>query len=398
MDITISPGILSGTVNAIPSKSIAHRMLICAALADTPTQIVCHGTSSDIDATVRCLEALGAKIHATTEGFEVIPIRSLPAVATLPCGESGSTIRFLLPIVGALGVRASFHMEGRLSQRPLSPLWEEMERMGCHLEFQDTDILQCNGKLRPGNYRIPGNVSSQFISGLLMALPLLEENSTLDIIGPLESKPYVDLTLAAMDAFGIHALLPTIPGKQQYCSRGRIEVEGDWSNAAFWITAGALNNPVSIVGLTRDSLQGDRAITDILPLMNHHAIISAAQIPDLIPILAVFAAVNTGAVFTDIRRLRLKESDRVAAICAMINALGGKATATENTLTIHGTGLKGGIVNSCRDHRIAMAAAIASTVCIQPVTILDAECVNKSYPGFWDDFTRLGGKYEFYLR
>ncbi len=389
MDITIHPGKLSGRVAVIPSKSQAHRYLISAAFAATETALTCPETNRDIEATADCLRALGACIQRTDDGYRITPIQSIPKKAVLDCCESGSTLRFMLPIVGALGVDATFKLAGRLPQRPLSPLWEEMERMGCTLTRPTENTIRCCGKLQSGDYTISGSISSQFITGLLFALPLIDGETHLSITGRLESKPYVTMTEHAIRLFGY-------PGKP---SPGSITVEGDWSNGAFWLTAATLGSDVSVTNLNEDSPQGDKAIADILPMLRSGTpTVSAADIPDLVPVMAVAAAANNGAVFTDIGRLRLKESDRVASVIAMLTALGGKAVATESTLTVHAAMLTGGMVDACNDHRIAMAAAIASTVCTQPVTILGAECVNKSYPGFWDEFTRLGGNYELYLR
>ena len=383
MDITIRPGKLSGTISAIPSKSQAHRLLICAAFAATPTTLFCPETNRDIEATIGCIQALGAKIEEFEAGYHINPITQIPETAILNCGESGSTLRFMLPIVGALGVDTVFRMEGRLPERPLSPLWEEMERMGCVLTRPTPDTIRCRGKLLSGNYSIDGGVSSQFITGLLFALPLIDGKTSLEVLGKLESKPYVDLTREAIRLFSY----PNNP------SPGKITVEGDWSNGAFFLAAKALGNDVSVSNLNPDSPQGDRAIVEILKQLKAGApTVSAADIPDLVPILSVVSAAKQGAVFTDVRRLRLKESDRVATVMEMIENLGGKADATENTLTVYGTGLKGGTVSSHNDHRIAMAAAIASTVCSNPVTVTGAEAVNKSYPHFWDEFRRLGGK------
>lgn len=389
MDITITPGKLSGTISAIPSKSQAHRYLICAAFSDGTTELICPETNADIEATAGCLNALGANISRMENGYTVRPITSSPETATLFCGESGSTLRFMLPIVGALGVDATFVMEGRLPQRPLSPLWEEMERMGCILTRLTADSIRCTGKLREGTYRIDGSVSSQFITGLLFAASLIDGPCELLVTGKIESKPYLDMTQEAMALF--HA--------PDYRTPGTIRVEGDWSNGAFWVAAESLGNELSVQGLNAISIQGDRAVVDIChDLLESSPAVSAADIPDLVPILSVFAAANHGAVFTDIQRLRLKESDRVATTAAMIEALGGKAEATEDTLKIYGTGLTGGTVDSHNDHRIAMAAAIAATVCCKKVTILGAEAVSKSYPKFWEDYRKLGGKYEQYLR
>ena len=399
MDITIQPQRLRGDVDVIPSKSQAHRLLICAAFAETSTYLICPHTNRDIEATVDCLNGLGANIERTDDGYNIQPIAQIPGSATLNCCESGSTLRFMLPIVGALGVETIFKMEGRLPQRPLSPLWEEMERMGCMLAFVSESELRCQGQLHPGDYHIDGGVSSQFITGLLFATSLMTGNSTIHIIGNLESKPYVDMTRQAMAQFGIETADFRIKGGQTYRSPTHITVEGDWSNGAFWLTGNAIGCNIEISNLDPDSLQGDRAIADILKKLDKCApSISAADIPDLVPILSVAAAAKNGAVFTNIRRLRLKESDRVASTIAMLEALGGKAVATEETLTIHPTPFIGGTVDACNDHRIAMATAIAATCCTNPVTILGAECVKKSYPKFWEEYARLGGNYEFHLR
>ena len=380
MDITIHPQQLQGHIFPPPSKSIAHRYLICAALASHPTHIHCPNAGEDILATVDCLNALGADISATDTGFTVTPIRAIPPQATLPCRESGSTLRFLLPVAGALGVDATFEMKGNLSQRPISPLLEEMQRFGCRINRPTDHTIRCSGKLQPGAYSLPGNISSQFISGMLLALPLIGGDCRLHIQGQLESAPYVEMTKNAIRLFQEEG--PTA-----------VAVDPDWSNAAFWLAAQALGNPITIDALNPHSLQGDRQITELLPTLADYVNLSIADTPDLLPILAVVAAHNRGACFTQIQRLRYKESDRVASTIAMIEALGGKAEATDSVLTVHGTGLTGGTVNTFADHRIAMAAGIAATVCKKNVTIAGAECVNKSYPRFWEDYRRLGGNY-----
>ena len=396
MDITISPRRLRGDLTVIPSKSQAHRLLICAAFSDKPTLLQCAETNRDIEATADCLTALGAKIIRTDSGYTVFPVKAVPEQAELHCRESGSTLRFLLPVAGALGVDALFTMEGRLPQRPLSPLWEEMDRMGCTLTRPTSDTIRCTGKLRPGAYRIDGGISSQYITGLLLALSLLGSGSQLEITGKAESRPYIEMTKAAISLFGGD---PDHPGEKRFHSPGAVSVEGDWSNGAFFLAANELGSHLNLHGLDPDSPQGDRAVLGILPLLRSGAPrVSAADIPDLVPILSVAAASNHGAVFTDIRRLRMKESDRVASVMAMLKSLGGRAEADDNTLTVFPSGFTGGVVDSFNDHRIAMSAAIAATVCTGPVTVLGAECVSKSYPGFWEEYRRLGGNYEQHVR
>ncbi len=393
MDITIQPHKLTGSIAAVPSKSQAHRILICAAFADKATVVHCPQTSNDIETTVRCLRALGAEIQNNEDGYRISPVVTLPKHAQMLCGESGSTLRFFLPVVGALGIDCTFSMEGRLAERPLSPLWEVLEDHGCKLKWLNKTTILCSGKLRAGDYDIAGNVSSQFISGLMMAFPLLSGHSTLRITGPIQSKPYIDITADVLSKFGIDSAF-----HGSYRSPGDMTVEGDWSNAAFFLGANAIGNRVSLKGLDNSSCQGDKDISDFLNKLKSYGSLDVSNNPDLVPILAVVAAANNGALFTSIARLRLKESDRVAAIVAMLSGLGITAQATEDTLRIYPGTITGGIVDSFGDHRIAMAAAIAATAASGPVTILDAGCVAKSYPGFWQDYRTLGGHYEFHLR
>lgn len=394
MDLTIYPGRLCGEIQAIPSKSQAHRLLICAAFSDNETLLDCPQTNEDIEATARCLNALGANIQRTETGYRIIPVSVLPESATMDCGESGSTLRFLLPVVCALGIHTTFQMHGRLPYRPLSPLWEELERMGCTLTRPTETTIQTAGKLRCGSYAISGSISSQYISGLLFATALLSGESNITISGKLESKPYIEMTQLALNTFGVQTENFHIKGSYPFHSPGKLSVEGDWSNAAFFLAAKALGNPVSVSNLNANSPQGDRAITALLSKCEGFTTISAADIPDLVPILAVVFGAKQGAVFTDISRLRLKESDRVASVCEMLNRLGAKAHATENTLTVNPGGYHSCTIDAVGDHRIAMAAAIAATVADGPVRVLGAECVSKSYPAFWDEYKRLGGHYE----
>ena len=388
----IKPSNLTGTVKAIPSKSMAHRLLICAALADSSTEVECQGTSKDIEATRACLAAMKSG-------------------EPLPCGESGSTLRFLLPVVAALGLEAEFHMEGRLPQRPLAPLDQQLADHGAVLTRPEPQILNCSGKLIPGDYTLPGDVSSQYISGLLFALPLLDAPSTLTVTGKIESAPYIKITLDALRQFGIHVM---IKGNQYsipacgYRSPGKAVVEGDWSNAAFWLCAGAVGAPMTVTGLNPDSLQGDKAILELLaafgakihrsgdaftvsPAPLRAVEIDAAAIPDLVPILSVVAAAAEGTTrIYNAQRLRLKESDRIETVRKLLQSLGGQVEETADGLLIHGgKSLAGGTVDSCNDHRIAMAAAVASILCTGEVTVLQAEAVEKSYPNFWKDFCQL---------
>lgn len=398
-NIVITPKLLSGKISAIPSKSMAHRMLICAALADAPTRIHCPSLSKDITATADCLSALGAQIEYREESYFVTPIETPNRDALLDCGESGSTLRFLLPVVCALGVNARLKMHGRLSQRPLSPLWEELQAHGSILDKPETDVISVGGQLRPGEFTLAADVSSQFISGLLFALPLLKAESHITLVGNLESAGYVNMTRDVMAQFGV-AAQPwqsgfAIDAGAAYRASGDLAVEGDWSNGAFWLVANALGSSIDVSGLDPRSAQGDRAVVDaIAAIQKGNAVIDAKDIPDLVPILSVLAAVSPGKTeFINAGRLRIKESDRLQSVCDMLIALKGDCIQTREGLIIQGKAkLAGGSVDSVNDHRIAMSAAVAATVCTDPVKVLGAEAVEKSYPAFWADYHRLGGE------
>ena len=422
MTVTIPPGPVSGALAAIPSKSAAHRLLIAAALADRPTRVLFSKSNQDIDATLRCLAGLGAELAPFDGGVTVTPVDRTREIGgcTLDCGESGSTLRFLVPVTGALGGSATFLLAGRLAQRPMDPLADQMAAHGCTLTLdQEAGTLTVAGKLEPGDYALPGNVSSQFFTGLLFALPLLKKESALRALGDLESAGYIDLTLDALKQFGVTPSPLdgggwTVPA--QGCrSPGELAVEGDWSNAAPWLCMGALGGSgVTVTGLDPDSLQGDRAVCAVLAAMGGSVtragngvavrpgapgadgvgshIIDARNIPDLVPALAAAAATLPGRTrFAGAARLRLKESDRLETTAGLLNALGGRVDVTEDGLLVTGVPkLTGGTVDAVGDHRIAMAAAVASVVCEGPVTVTGARAVAKSYPDFWEDLARLG--------
>ena len=429
MDIRISKPVKGGTISAISSKSEAHRLMICAALAQNESFISCPERSEDIDATARCLTALGARIEYKNHGYKVTPIgrkscSDLKAqdkiFSVLDCGESGSTLRFLLPVCGALGLPVSFFMTGRLPSRPLTGLYEEMKTHGCRLSEPGSSPLTCEGQLLGGIYTIPGNISSQFVSGLLLALPILSENSTIRVNGKLESRPYVDITLEALRLFGIVIVEDDentflIPGGQSYCSPEIIKVGGDWSNAAFWLSAGAMGQrSITCTGLNLGSGQGDKRIIGFLkdfganvtcgddfvtvsPETLRGIEIDAGDTPDLVPVLAAVASVAKGSTtIRNAKRLRIKESDRLKSVTATLSAFGADIKETEDGLIINGKDdLQGGEVSSFGDHRIVMTAAVLSTKCPGDVIIRGAEAVRKSYPGFFTDFSSvLGGVWE----
>lgn len=398
MDITVYPQKLQGNINAIPSKSQAHRLLICSAFSDKKTTLYCPETNNDIEATAACLRSIGADIERTQDGYSVQPIKTVPASATLPCGESGSTLRFMLPIVGALGIDTTFLMEGRLPKRPLSPLWEEMERHGCVLTRPTGTTIRCIGKLNAGNYSIDGSISSQFITGLLFAISLISGKSKITVTGKLESTPYIEMTQNALKIFGVHTENFVVNEYQQFISPGHITVEGDWSNGAFFLAANQLGSKIHVDGLDYSSPQGDKAVAAILDNICNNITVDASDIPDLVPILSIAGGANKGISFNNIKRLRLKESDRVATVCSMLERLGATVESTANTLRVYPAKYHSCIIDAAGDHRIAMAAAIAATAADGPVIIRGAQCVSKSYPSFWEDFGRVGGKYEQHIR
>ena len=399
MKLSIEPRPLAGEIAAIPSKSAAHRLLICSALADSETEIYCPALSKDIEATADCLRALGADIEYSGGTFRVRPIEEVTENARLDCGESGSTLRFLLPVVCALGGGAEIKMHGRLPQRPLSPLWEELEKHGALLSRPEESIIKVSGKILPGDYSIRADISSQYISGLLFALPLLDGESRLSLEGNIESRGYIDMTCQAQEEFGTK---PEFDGKNFtvdrdafYNSPGNVKVECDWSNAAFWIAAAVLSNcRLEVYGLSHNSQQGDKAVIELIKrIQAGNALIDVKDVPDLVPVLSVVAAVCPGKTeFVNAGRLRIKESDRIASVCRMLSALGANCEEKAEGLAVYGGNLRGGIVDGENDHRIVMSAAVAAIACREPVTILGAEAVEKSYPTFFEDYKKLGGK------
>ena len=420
--VKVNPGRRTGRVRIPSSKSLAHRALICRALADESSQILVDGLSADIRATMDCLEGLGAEISFREGMLKITPIRTNHAekqdlqAVHLPCAESGSTLRFLLPVTGALGKEAVFSMEGRLSERPMEIFEQVLQEHGMKIRRNGRDLI-CSGQLQPGEYVLPGNISSQYISGLLFALPLLPGSSRIRIETELESADYVRLTEEALREAGIIWEKTQdgyrISGKEQYrfgAGKETARVEGDYSAAAFFLCAGAFSGQgITVHDLSADSRQGDRRILQELERFGARVEVQGSEvtvrkgplkgieidgsmIPDILPVLSVVAAGAEGDTrICNAARLRMKESDRIMSTCRMLEALGADVRELPDGLLIHGTGaLTGGAsVDPFRDHRIAMSAAIAACICKEPVTIRDAECVGKSYPDFWKDFSSL---------
>ena len=416
MNVTLQAPVFDGAVVAPTSKSAAHRVLIAAAFANAQTRVRVSGAGADIAATVRCLAALGATITEQPDKsgawLDVTPIRTTVQNAVLDCGESGSTLRFMVPIVAALGTGATFIRRGRLPERPMQPLSDELLAHGVRSTDNPDGSLTVTGKLTAGDYRIAANVSSQFVTGLLFALSLARDPSTLTLTGEIESAPYIDMTVNALATFGA---APLCKDRRVYrmagskaaplITPGTLYPEGDFSGAAFPLAAGAVGaHPVTVSGLDLSTAQGDAAILELLARFGAKVEISpetgsvtvspaplrgieidAKQIPDLVPILAVIAAKATGrTVIRGAARLRLKESDRIATTAALLRALGGKVTEADDGLIIDGAPLTGGTVDGAGDHRIVMSGAIAALFANGAVTVTGAEAVEKSYPAFFE--------------
>jgi len=405
MNLQIKPHKLKGTVSIPSSKSITHRAIICAALAGGISNLSGIDYSKDIDATLQIMEAFGAHIKKGDSNVVLSGIVSASHTSIADCCESGSTLRFLIPVAAALGIRTEFRGQGRLPQRPITPFIRELSQKGVTFHYDNTMPFLMEGKLQSGAFRLEGDISSQFITGLLFALPLLDGDSEIIMTSPLQSKPYVDLTIDCMQKFGVSVEETPegnykVRGNQTY-QAANMQMEGDFSQAAFFYVANYLGNNVELNNIPEKSVQGDRKILVIISEMcynkengkNAAFHVDATDIPDLVPILAVLGTFGDGiSVITGARRLRIKESDRLTAVSQLLNNLGGCVYVHEDGLEIHPVPtLHGGTVDSFGDHRIAMCAAIAATRCTEAVTILGAECVEKSYPAFFDDYQSLGG-------
>ncbi|MGE4353785.1 MAG: 3-phosphoshikimate 1-carboxyvinyltransferase [Oscillospiraceae bacterium] len=411
MDLMLGRSSLHGTVPAIASKSALHRLLICAALSSSTTYIDYYGFSSDIFSTIQCISEIGCVISPTATGVRIQPPENFCRIPHLDCLECGSTLRFMLPVTAALFDDFSITGQGRLIARPLDDLAHSLSEHGCTFMAQTLPFRVC-GRLRPGTYKLPGNISSQYISGLMFALPLLAGDSEIVLTTPLSSAAYIEMTLEALRLFGIEIIQTDngwhVKGAQKYRSPGRVNAEGDWSSAACWLCAGAVSGPITITGLNANSAQADTAIIETLRSLGAHVTVGenavtvskgdllplsvdVDQFPDLMPVIAMTLSMCHGtSLIYNAARLRLKESDRIHAMAKTLSALGITAIEGQDFLRLIGGRLSDGIVDGANDHRIIMAAALASLQ--TPVTITGTEAVDKSYPGFFNDFTVLGGK------
>ena len=420
-DLKIIPSKLKGSVKIPPSKSMAHRAIICAALSDGICRIDNIDYSDDIIATINAMNSLGATIEKHDDYIEVVGIykniNKIKRNRIIDCNESGSTLRFLVPISLLFKGSNKFIGKGNLGKRPLTTYYNIFNNQGIKYSYEENNLnLVVDGELKPGVFEVEGNISSQFITGLLFALPLLNGDSKITITKEMESKGYIDLTLKAISDFGIEIINNNysefiIKGNQKYNARN-YRVEGDYSQAAFFLCADGLGNNVVCRDLDLNSLQGDKEIIDILERMNVvfnaneiglsgevngeliSTVIDGSQCPDIIPVLSAVSALSKGTTeIINAGRLRIKECDRLSAVTSELKKLGAQIIEKEDGLVITGVEkLQGGVeVWSHKDHRIAMTLAIASTMCKKPIIIKDYECVAKSYPSFFEDFKALGG-------
>lgn len=400
MDISIKPCVLSGRVSVPSSKSCAHRALICAALADGTSVISGVSMSKDIEATIGAMTALGAHFSVDGTTVTVNGIKAPNEKAEIDCNESGSTLRFVIPIAAALGAGSKFIGRGRLPQRPIDIYKRELTKNGTEFLNEEMPYV-IGGRLRGGRYEIEGDVSSQFVTGLLFALPLLEEDSEIVLTSHLESRPYVNITTDILRRFGIEISETEnsfcIKGGQKYLPHDEM-VEGDYSQAAFFYVANALGADITLDNLNPDSVQGDMRIVDIVNEVCSGGSIGSfkadcSDIPDLVPILTVLGAFGSGeSVIYNAKRLKIKESNRLETSAALVNSLGGDVEVTDDGLIIRAVkGMHGGKVDGFGDHRIVMAAAVAATGINGEVIISGAEAAEKSYPDFFKDYKKLGG-------
>ncbi len=406
MDIRINPSTLSGAVSIPSSKSYAHRALISAALAEGTSVIGGISMSKDIHATISGMRALGAEFDVAENGeITVNGICGSPENAIIDCNESGSTLRFLIPIAAALGVETQFHGRGRLPERPINIYTRELAKNGIKFDYNNTMPFTISGKLSAGVFEVEGDVSSQFITGLLFALPLLDGDSVIRLTSHLESRPYVDITIDCLKKFGItveeNETEYRIAGGQKYTPCD-MKVEGDYSQAAFFCVANALGSDIDLRNLNKNSVQGDKKILDIVADMCYNENVSklrsfnldCSDIPDLVPVLTVLGCFGdeTSRIY-NAGRLKIKECDRLEAISVTLNKLGGKVSVTGDGLIIEPVkSFCGGTVDSYGDHRIVMSAAVAALKSDGDIIIRGAENVEKSYPDFFRDYNNLGGK------
>lgn len=411
--IIVKPNSLSGKIKAIPSKTYGHRMIILSALSKKTSRLIIDEYNDDLLATLNCIKELGADYSIDGEVLTIFPIKKVNSKPLLNAGESGSTLRFIIPVATALYENTIIDAKGSLKSRPIEPLLDGLSSAG--VKFSDTSLpIETFGKFHGGEIELPGHVSSQFITGILLAASVLEKYSRIILTSDLESKAYVDVTIDVLKSYGIDVEKCNdgffVKGGRFLNPPVEIQVEGDWSNAAPFLVAGALRGEVKISGMNSESIQGDRVILDILRSFGADVIISNTikvksnhkhplnidinECPDLLPVISILACGAVGqSVFTGCHRLKIKESDRLTNSMEIINRLGGEAFIKDDSLIVNGIGhLFGGRVEGYGDHRMVMAATIASIISENEIKIDGFSAINKSYPRFFEDFKCLGGE------
>lgn len=413
MKLELIPSQMGGKIDSIPSKSYAHRMLLSAMLSNREVELQGVIGSKDVNATINCVQALGCDVKVLKDRYVIKPQKKEKDNIVLDCIESGSTLRFILPIALALGKECDVIGKEGLAKRPLKDLLDTLRANGAIIDG-DSLPLHISGQLKAGDYKIKGDVSSQYITGLLMALPILDGDSTISIEGEKVSSKYLDITLDVLKYFGIKIEELDdgyyVPGNQKYAHEVDLRVQGDWSNAAFWLALGAINGETQVNNLYFESVQGDREILQILmdmgakvairgdniivsPKKLHSITLDAKNIPDLVPIVSILMANADGiSIVKNVDRLRIKETDRLQAVLDVLKEMGIQARYKDNELLILGGKIKAFNVDSYNDHRMVMMAAIAASVADGECTIDNIEAVEKSYPAFFDDYKKLGGR------
>jgi len=406
-EVIVKRSKLKGSIKAPASKSYTHRALICAALAEGDSKIINFLDCDDSRETIGALRRFGISIDESDGNLNISGSMLKAPKEPVELGASGTTYRFLLPLAAVAEGETRISVEGRLAERPIEPLLDALKQLGIDVNAEgDSIIVNGNGKIEGGKVRIPGNVSSQFISGLLFIAPLAEKGIEIELTAELESKPYVDMTVSVMKDFGVEVDGLGVKGEQRY-KPTTYEVEGDYSSAAFLLAAGAINGELEVAGLNPESVQGDKRIVEILKEMNSEIEIGNSikikksnlkgigmdvkDIPDLVPILAVLGCFADGETkILNAGRLRGKESDRLAAISKELGKMGAAIEEGDDSITITGGKLSGARIDPHNDHRIAMACAVAGLTADGETVIENSDCVKKSYPEFFNDLKKAG--------
>lgn len=421
MNVKIKPNEIKGKMKSIPSKSLLHRAIILSGIAKDREIILeqVNTISEDIEATLTCIEKLGAKTKVEGDSIRITSLGNIKkSKVELHCKESGTTLRLLLPLVSTFSKEATVDCSEGLRKRPIRELIETLEESGLYFKEKGFPI-NISGNVTTDFFKISGDISSQYVSGLLLLSSLLDQRSSIYLTTKLESRAYVNITIKVLRDFGIivneleEGVFEIYGGRDKILPPKEYQIEGDWSNAAFFLVGGCLGDSIKMSGLNLESSQGDKKIVQILKkagailtcsddfISSNRSHLNSFEVdfsetPDLFPILSVVAALSKGqSILKGGERLKLKESNRIESTFQMLKSLGADVKKREDGLIIQGKEiLDGGIVNSFNDHRIVMSVTMASIRCKEPVSIVNAGAVKKSYPNFFDDFKKVGGIFD----